>query len=259
LAFNSLACPSAGSRRPLSASRLPLTQRQTSPLSGPRLHLTQRSSPWLRHSDVLLELRGGDDAKFDPSKLLATVIGWSLSSAAFLIYTPMIISTLRARSAIGMSAATWSLQLSGFLIFVIYHVRNELPLSTYMDFAALAIQAAVLLAMICIFQSRLYAVAVLPPISLAAACLLPKQGLQRLQAVSTFLTSAAPLPQILQNFASLSRGGWSPISAGLSTVGNTMRVYTTLKLADGNRLLLVQFGVNAFMNGVLLLQSLLWP
>ena len=63
----------------------------------------------------------------------------------------------------------------------------------------------------------------------------------------------------VSNFASHTRGGWSPISAALSTVGNGMRVFTTLQLADGNPLLLCQFVANVIMNGILLAQSLVWP
>lgn len=193
------------------------------------------------------------------SNFFARAVGWVLTGAAMQIYVPMVISTLASRDATGMSAATWSLQLSGFLVFVVYHRRNELPLSTYADMLALSIQSAILLALICFFQRQLHAIALLPFVALAAALALPKAGLQRLQAASTVVTSAALLPQIMSNFAAHSRGGWSPISAGLSTIGNALRVFTTLKLANGNPLLLAQFGVNTLTNGILLVQSLVWP
>ena len=47
--------------------------------------------------------------------------------------------------------------------------------------------------------------------------------------------------------------------AALSTAGNGMRVFTTLKLAGGNPLLLAQFSMNVATNGILLVQSLVWP
>lgn len=190
--------------------------------------------------------------------LLARAMGWVLTAAAVTLYVPMVVSTLRSRDATGMSAATWSMQLTGFLIFVTYHRRNALPLSTYTDIAALAVQSLILLVLICLFQGHLHAVAALPIVGMVAAVTLPKPGLQNLQAASTVVTSAALLPQILDNFASHSRGGWSPVSAALSTIGNAMRVFTTLKLAGGNPLLLAQFGVNTLTNGILLAQSLVW-
>ena len=56
------------------------------------------------------------------------------------IYTPMIATTLAKKNADGMSVSTWSLNLSGFLIFVVYHIRNGYSLSTFLDFAALGLQ-----------------------------------------------------------------------------------------------------------------------
>ena len=142
-------------------------------------HCEDHRLPLLQHSCIgrppLLQLRGGSGkAPRSVRDVLATFMGWLLSAGALTIYTPMIFSLLRTRDATGMSAATWALQLVGFVIFVTYHVRNGLPLSTYVDFAALAAQAATLLVLICLFQGQLFAVALIPPIGLAAALLLPK-------------------------------------------------------------------------------------
>ena len=49
-----------------------------------------------------------------------------------------------------MSATTWALQLAGIFIFVIYNVRMGYPVSTYLDFAALSVQATILLTLICV-------------------------------------------------------------------------------------------------------------
>ena len=56
-----------------------------------------------------------------------------------------------------MSATTWALQLAGIFIFVIYNVRMGYPVSTYLDFAALSVQATILLTLICVFQNHFFA------------------------------------------------------------------------------------------------------
>ena len=56
-----------------------------------------------------------------------------------------------------------------------------------------------------------------------------------------------------------SGGGWSPISAGLSTGGNAARIFTTVQLAGGNKLLMGQYFLGFLLNGLLLGQSLVWP
>jgi len=79
-----------------------------------------------------------------------------------------------------------------------------------------------------------------------------------LQAAASAILVLAVLPQVLKNFSAMSNGGWSPFSAGLSTVGNIIRVFTTLKLT-GDPLLLLQFGAGTLLNAILLAQSLLLP
>ena len=212
--------------------------------------------------------RAGSDSKmqqgsFEGGKLLASAFGWLLSVFLLTIYTPMIlamiISLLHTKDVAGMSATTWALQLAGFFIFVIYNVRMGYPVSTYLDFAALSVQATILLTLICVFRNHFFAISLVPIVSLVVAMLVPKAALERLQTASTVVTTGALLPQILKNFAAQSRGGWSPYSAALSTAGNAMRVFTTAKLAGGNPLLLVQFSLNVLTNGILLVQALVWP
>ena len=64
--------------------------------------------------------------------------------------------------------------------------------------------------------------------------------------------------QVVRNFAARSRGGWSPVSAALSTGGNAAHIFTTLTLADANPILLAQFIACLLLNGVLLVQALVW-
>ena len=85
-------------------------------------------------------LRGGAAAGEASASVLASALGWGLTAGAMAIYTPMIATTLAKKNADGMSVSTWSLNLSGFLIFVVYHIRNGYSLSTFLDFAALGLQ-----------------------------------------------------------------------------------------------------------------------
>ena len=41
-------------------------------------------------------------------------------------------------------------------------------------------------------------------------------------------------------------------------MGNSLRLYTTLRLAGGDRLLLAQFGLGVSLNAILLMQVLVW-
>ena len=64
---------------------------------------------------------------------------------------------------------------------------------------------------------------------------------------------------VVRNFKAKSRGGWSLVSAALSTVGNAIRVFTTVTLANANPLLLAQFLLGTTLNGILAAMCLIWP
>jgi len=132
------------------------------------------------------------------------------------------------------------------------------PLSTFADFAALGVQSAVILALAMFYRRRASVVAALPAIGLLAAFLLDVSGLKALQTAAAVVTTWALLPQIINNFRARARGGFAPTAAGLSVIGNAGRLFTTLKLADGNILLLCQFGACFVLNSLLLVQSLIW-
>ena len=205
-----------------------------------------------------LVLRGGSAAD-GGAAVGARAVGWALSAAAVTLYLPMIAELVRNKKAPeSMSATTWSLQLTGFALTVVFHVRMGFPLSTYADFVALGVQSLVILVLSMVYRKKASPLAALPVVGLTAALLAPLKGLKALQAASAVVTTWALLPQIVSNFRSRSRGGWSAVAAGLSTVGNAGRLFTTATLADGNLLLMAQFAVCFLLNGCLLVQSLVW-
>ena len=201
-------------------------------------------------------LRGGT---VDHTVLGAQVVGWCITGAAITLYVPMIAELVRNQKApASMSATTWSLQLLGFTTTVIYHVRMGYPLSTFADFAALGVQSLVILTLCMHFRKRVTPFAILPLFGLIYGLLAGPSGLRSLQVVSAAVTTWALLPQIVRNVQAKSRGGFSPSAAALSCVGNAGRLFTTLKLADANLILIGQFGVTLVLNSVLLVQSLVW-
>ena len=205
-----------------------------------------------------LVLRGGSTAA-GSTAVGARLVGWVLTAAATTLYVPMIAELVRnQKTPESMSATTWSLQATGFVLTVVFHVWMGFPLSTFADFAALGVQALVILVLSMVYRKKANPIAALPVAGLTAAIVAPLDGLKALQAASAVVTTWALLPQIVSNFRSRSRGGWSATAAALSTIGNAGRLFTTITLADSNVLLLAQFAVAMLMNGCLLVQSLVW-
>lgn len=241
--------PSASLSLAPSLHRLPLP---------PLVRCAPASMQVSRVARSLVLLRGGS-AAVGSAAVGARLVGWALTAAAVTLYVPMIAELVRnQRAPESMSATTWSLQLTGFALTVVFHVRMGFPLSTYADFVALGVQSFVILVLSMVYRKKASPLAALPVVGLIAALLAPLKGLKALQAASTVVTTFALLPQIISNFRSRSRGGWSAVAAALSTIGNAGRLFTTVMLADANELLLAQFGICVLLNGCLLVQSLLW-
>ena len=75
------------------------------------------------------------------------------------------------------------------------------------------------------------------------------------QVASTTTGVGALIPQILLNLKQGNSGEWSPLTAGLSTAGNAVRVFTTVQLTQ-DPLLLAGFSLGFLVNGALFAQIL---
>lgn len=69
---------------------------------------------------------------------------------------------------------------------------------------------------------------------------LPPAAWTPVQVLSSAIGVGALLPQILLNFRQGSTGEWSAITAGLSTAGNGLRVFTTVQLTGDPVLMVVR-------------------
>ena len=211
----------------------------------------------VRVPEIALDLRGGG---LNIQVLIAQLLGWGVTAAALTLYTPIITELLQKREEVAakMSTTSWALQAFCFAIFSVYHVRSGYPLSTFLDFVALGIQSTAILGLASVYNKRFDAFACLPALGLLAALFAPMGALANLQVVAALIMSFALVPQVVRNFRGKSRGGWSPVSAGLSVSGNAMRVFTTLTLADANPRLLFQFSVSVLFCSIIFVQSLVW-
>lgn len=74
------------------------------------------------------------------------------------------------------------------------------------------------------------------------------------QIIATVLNSAALVPQLYQNFHRKSSGDYSPVTATLGSGGCTIRLFTTLELAQGDALMMMNYGVALMLNLCVLAQ-----
>lgn len=81
-----------------------------------------------------------------------------------------------------------------------------------------------------------------------------QQGIALAQVAATILSTSALVPQLKQNYDRQSSGDYSPITASLASVGCGIRLFTTVELASGDPLLLLNYGVALLLNVSVLAQ-----
>lgn len=238
----------------------------------------------------LVGLKGPAADTPEKTKPVARLLGYAMTFGALGVFLPIIFRMLATGSAAGFSRLTWGMQIVGcaasglqtmarvqplhcppslptppcrYAAFMVYPVRSGYPLSSYVEYICLLAQSLTVNCLI-----RVYAG--VSPLSVAAGALafggalgaalrgMPMPAAQLCAPIATGLLSASLIPQIARNFAAQSSGGWSAITAGLGVAGNVIRLYTTMQLAGGDRLLLAQFGIGTLLNAVMLGQVVVW-
>lgn len=219
-----------------------------------------------RHGAPLLAVvspEPGSSGGVESRKPLATFLGWTLTAGAMGVFLPIILRLVRTGSSEGFSKLTWALHLVGNAAFMMYPVRAGYARSTYSEYIPLMAQSLAINCLIRAYAGVSYAAIAAGAVGFLAAYaaalrLMPVAAAKLCVPVATALLSTSLVPQVLNNLATHSSGGWSGITAAMGAGGNLIRLYTTMQLAKGDRLLLAQFGLGLILNGILLLQVIFW-
>jgi mannose-P-dolichol utilization defect protein 1 len=194
---------------------------------------------------------------------LAKGLGYLVGTGAVLLYTPIAVRIFRQKSADGLALSTWWLKLTSYTCTILYNFDKGYPVSTYAETAVLAAESTSILVLVAYYQRELgetsflsgvFAFVVFVGLALSDAA--PQEVLTLGQAVSAVLNVGALLPQFVLNARTQTGGDYSPLTAGLALAGCTIRLFTTVQLADSDPLLLRSFGLALVLNGALLSQIL---
>ena len=260
---------------PADARQLPAAERRAAASRLPRS--ATRPALSFAHGDGdaalrrALALRGGVEAEAATTVLLgltqqqiASVFGWCISAGSALLYSPILYDVLRKKSAMGLSPVTWVLQTVGSAGMVVYPLKSKYPLSTYFEFITLSVQSAAIFVALAAYGDVLTASQALQLLAAVAGMVAylvvaaPMKLVKSVQAASIAIMTVSLLPQVARNFKEKSTGGWSPLSAFFATLGNAIRIFTTLSLTQDN-LILAGFFVGTALNGLLLASTLAFP
>ena len=224
--------------------------------------------------------------------VVAEALGYLVGAGSLILYTPIAVRIYRQKDASGLVLTTWWLKLISYTFSDVYAISHEYPISTYIETLIITCQAFIVLILTSYYQNQaqqliaqtndddneqrrnitqqqlindenklvwhmafylsffsflLYTSQTSEVSDVIIAC-----G----QAGSAVLNVLALLPQFQQNYQTKSSGDYSPITAGLASIGCTIRLFTTVTLADSDPLLLGTYGIALFFNASLFFQIL---
>ncbi|KAL3786748.1 hypothetical protein HJC23_005311 [Cyclotella cryptica] len=191
---------------------------------------------------------------------IAVALGYFVGVASLLLYTPIAIRLLRTKSADGLAISTWWCKLTAFTCTDIYNIRSGFPIAAFSETVVITFEALFVLMLVTYYQKQwnettaslvglYFALTAWALFSPPNAVWGPTEEFVALaQVVATYLNSAALIPQLHLNFRRRSSGDYSPITAALGSGGCTIRLFTTIKLAGGDPLMLLNYGVALLLN-----------
>lgn len=191
---------------------------------------------------------------------LSLVLGLAIVALAGIIKLPQILSVISAGSGDGLSLATLLIETFGYAYNLAAHYRLDYPVSTYGDFAVLALQNCVLISLVHRFEKKAATGAVIVAAlvgSLGVMCspVFPMAILEFLTLLNVPVTIAARLPQITKSYLNKSTGSLSVITCCGLFLGASARVFTTLQSVD-NVNILIGYVTGTFLNFVVAFQVL---
>mmetsp|Transcript_11782 Transcript_11782/g.24059 ORF Transcript_11782/g.24059 Transcript_11782/m.24059 type:complete len:344 (+) Transcript_11782:47-1078(+) len=209
------------------------------------------------------------EAETSSLKHLAETLGYLLGGASLLLYTPIAVRVLRQKSADGLTLSTWWLKLTSYTCTDVYNFKKGFPITAFSETLVITLEAVVILSLVSFYQKNLnggtIALATIY-LSLTTWALFspenlswgpPEELFALAQIAATILNTLALVPQLWQNYQRKSSGDYSAVTSTLAALGCSIRLFTTLELADGDLLLLFNYAVALLLNLSVLVQ-ILW-
>lgn len=192
---------------------------------------------------------------------LAQAMGYLMGTGAMVLYAPILLKILKKGDAEGFAVSTWIFNVLGFALSIAYPFKRGFPISTYLEVVASAVQAVVILGLICFHQKQLFEytigmVGLFVGFLVFAQMPVPGSILAVLQITASLVANYANVPQILLTFRR-KKASWSGVTAFLSMSGCLIRVFTTMQLTHDN-LVIMGYLLGFLTNGILLGQVIMY-
>jgi mannose-P-dolichol utilization defect protein 1 len=194
----------------------------------------------------------GQWSKFCIKLAFSKVLGMGIVVAGSIVKLPQIIKVLNAKSTQGLSPMAHWMETVASSIFVRYNTLIQTPFSTYGEASFIVLQNFILLACMAKYnQKSMVGLVSLIVLFLAALAKLPDLWIISLQSITIPLGLISKIPAILTILKQKHTGTLSAMTVFAYFAGSLARIFTTLQEVN-DRLILLSFGLNGILNGVLL-------
>ncbi|KAI0014665.1 hypothetical protein F4780DRAFT_779830 [Xylariomycetidae sp. FL0641] len=186
-------------------------------------------------------------------------LGIGIIGASSIVKVPQIRKLVDSRSSEGISALSYLLETSSYLITLAYNVRSGFPFSTFGETALILGQNVIITVLVLNYSGRASMAALFVAVLAASFVTLFSEGVTDmqtmgyLQAGAGVLGVASKVPQIAAIFQEGGTGQLSAFTVFNYLVGSLTRIFTTLQEVD-DKLILYGFVAGFTLNCILAAQ-----
>lgn len=192
--------------------------------------------------------------------LLSKVLGYGIVAGSLFVKVPQIMKILSNRSGAGINIFSVFLELTAITLNLSYNFVKGFPFSSWGDVSFLAVQTAVIAALVLHYNGSLLSVVAFLLSYIVAAYVLMSglttvDMLWSLQVLNIPILIAGKMSQAFTNYLNKNTGQLSAVTCFMLFFGSTARVFTSIQ-ETGDTLIIVTYVLSTLSNGVIVAQLL---
>ncbi|KAL7700426.1 hypothetical protein NQL31_003396 [Lotmaria passim] len=196
--------------------------------------------------------------------LISHCLSYAVVVGASILKVPQILKVLQNNKADGISLISIVVELLSYVVSTSWGIVQGLPFRDYGENFLITVQLVVLLLLVAKLQRKTRSACLALAVELLtfyafAGDHVPRSVHETLLSGQVLLNMSSRVPQIYANYQTRCRGQLSFLTFFLAFGGGVARVMTTalnVSWEKGKAIMLVQFGVAASLNAIILAQML---
>lgn len=190
--------------------------------------------------------------------MLSKGLGLGIIAGSVLVKVPQIVKIVHAKSATGISFFSVLLDLFAITCHMAYSFVSGFPFSSWGDTSFLAIQTALIAAMVLYYSGRtgfsaFFIISFLIVCYVLMGGFTPRELLWSAQGLNIPILLIGKLSQAITNYKNGSTGQLSAITCFMLFFGSLARIFTSVQ-ETGDSMMIMTYLASSFANAVIVLQ-----